>query len=38
LGWVEVIDDYYIDGPKDGYQVEQEKLEQLVVRIGANEN
>jgi hypothetical protein len=30
--------DYYIDGPKDGYPVEQEKLEQLVVMTGENEN
>jgi hypothetical protein len=28
---------YYIDGLKYGYQVEQEKLAQMVVRTGGNE-
>jgi hypothetical protein len=36
--WVVCRGDYYIDGPKDGYPLEQEKEEQLVSRTGENEN
>jgi hypothetical protein len=36
--WVVGRGDYYADGPKDGYPAEQEKPEQMVVRIGENEN
>jgi hypothetical protein len=36
--WVVGRGDYYVDGPTDSYPVEQEKVEQLVVRAGETEN
>jgi hypothetical protein len=35
--WVVGIGDYYIDGHKDGYPVEQEKIGQMVVRTSENQ-
>jgi hypothetical protein len=32
------LGDYYIEGPKDGYPVEQEKLGEVVVQMGANKD